>query len=265
MDGHRVGKSDPCPCGSGKKSKQGRVAPVVRVSTPRFRPIGLYNVEVEDHHSYVVGRAGGSAVWSPNGMASGAGCGVPKPEEPGLFDNVPDPEGSLSSGVRSLRANQYDAASIAPGRVIRGTEEMRAVIGDALGAEGSHTDVMSGLFSFVRQGGGAGFQGVTRNALDRPGIVIRNYGKSSGEVMASVDLTRVDPARVFDLRDPAVQGAFLAEYPTFSKVVNRMAREGVVAVRGDIPVEAMTGLVRVPKNSDAAAIRSFLQALMGGR
>jgi len=55
---------------------------------------------------------------------------------------------------------------------------------------------------------------VTRNALDRPSIVIRNFGRSGGEIMASVDLTQVDAARVFDFRSPVVRDTFLARYPS---------------------------------------------------
>lgn len=182
----------------------------------------------------------------------------------GLLDNLPDPEGPLGSGVRSLRENQYDPAQIEAGQVLRGTEEMWAVVGNALRAEGTHTDIISGLFAYVRHGGGAGFQGVTRNPLDRPSIVIQNFGKAAGEVMAGVDLTHLDPVRVFDFRSPGVRDAFLARYPKFSGRFDLLAGEGVVAVRGDIPVEALTGLIRIPKSSDAAAVKWGLQVLAGG-
>lgn len=245
-----------------------REGEMIRVSGNRIAPveeqrrlpgmIEVFGIEVEYFHNYFVGRG-------PNAMLvhNGPDC-VLKPKEAGLFDELPDPEGPLGGGVRSLRENQYDPTQIEPGRVIRGTEEIRGVVGDALRAEGTHSDTMSGLHAFVRQGKGAGFQAVTRNPLDRPSIVIRNFGKSTGEVMASIDLTKIDPAQVFDFRSPEVQEAFLSRYPRFSKQIDRLASEGVVAVRGDIPVEAVTGVLRVTKPADAATVHAALSSLSGG-
>jgi hypothetical protein len=239
----------------------GKVVRVNRVGITRIQRVELYNFEVEDYHTYFVGDDG-NAVWSHNGIDGS--CGVPKPREPNLLDGLPDPDGPLANGIRTLRPNQYDATTVAQGQVLRGTEEMRAVVGNELVAEGTHTDALSGLFSFVRQGGGAGFQGVTRNPLDRSNIVVRNFKTSSGEVMVEIDLTRLDPARVFDFGNPVVRDSFLARYPTFEKMVNRMIFEGVVPVRGNIPVEALNGLVRIPKDAPPDVVLGHLRALVGG-
>lgn len=51
--------------------------PVVRASPPRFEPVELYNIEVEDFHTYFVGKTGQTSVWSHNGLR--AGCRIPKP------------------------------------------------------------------------------------------------------------------------------------------------------------------------------------------
>ncbi len=239
-----------------------RPIPIERVVPPQWEHTTVYNFEVDEYHTYFVGR-GDTAVWSHNGTGP-LGCGVPKAKEAGLFDHLPDPEGPVAGGVRSLRGNQYNPDAIAVGQVVHGTAEIRAVIGEALQATGRHTDALSGLYAFIRRNGGAGFQGVTRNPLDRPSIVIRNFGESTGDVIAAVHIPRIEPARVFDLRSPAVQEAFLARYPTYGREVNRLAGEGVVAIRGDIPVGAVTGLARFPKNADPATIRAVLLALMGG-
>jgi hypothetical protein len=57
------------------QNRQGQVVPVRQVTAPRFERIELYNVEVEDYHTYFVGK---TQVWSHNGLESG-GCGIPKP------------------------------------------------------------------------------------------------------------------------------------------------------------------------------------------
>jgi hypothetical protein len=194
----------------------------------------------------------------------GGSCNIPKPKSAGLFDDLPDPEGGISHSVRTLRPNQYKTDQIAEGQIVRGTEEMRAVVGDALLAEGKHSEPLKGLYSFVRQGGGAGFQGVTRNPLERTQVVVKNFKTSSGEVMVAVDLSKLDAARVFDLRAATVEKAFLAKYPKFEKMYNRMAREGVIAVEGHIPVEALTGVVRIPKHAPPATVQAHLEALVGG-
>jgi Pretoxin HINT domain len=60
------------------QNEQGEVVSITSTSAPRSEPIKLYNIEVEDYHTYFVGRAGGTAVWSHNGLENG-GCGIPKP------------------------------------------------------------------------------------------------------------------------------------------------------------------------------------------
>ena len=51
---------------------------VTSVTPPRFEYIDLYNVEVEDFHTYFVGKSSDTAVWTHNGLANG-GCAIPKP------------------------------------------------------------------------------------------------------------------------------------------------------------------------------------------
>ncbi|MCI0700808.1 MAG: HNH endonuclease [Planctomycetia bacterium] len=51
--------------------------PVTSVSPYRFEYIELFNWEVEDSHTYFVGRAGETSVWSHNGLQGG--CAIPKP------------------------------------------------------------------------------------------------------------------------------------------------------------------------------------------
>lgn len=57
------------------QSEQGQVVSVTHVSPARFEPIDLYNVELEDFHTYFVGRPDGTSVWSHNGLEGG--CGIP--------------------------------------------------------------------------------------------------------------------------------------------------------------------------------------------
>src|SRR5690606_31546404 len=77
-----------------------------------------------------------------------------------LFDDLPDPDGPMGIGVRVLHPNQYNLAGINPGVIIRNQEQISNAIGDALQATGTHSNVWSGLYSFMRHGGGAGFLGV---------------------------------------------------------------------------------------------------------
>ena|GEM_PF-4007482 len=94
--------------------------------------------------------------------------------------------------------------------------------------------------------------------------MIRNFGISSGEVIAEIDLTLIDKSRLFDFRNDAIRESFLGRYPGFRRQLERLAAEGVVAVEGDIASEAVLGLIRIPKPADAIVIRAAVQLLLGG-
>lgn len=70
----------------------GRAVRVNAVTAPRTEPIDLYNLEVEDFHTYFVGDDG-NAVWSHNGLDGG--CSVPKPAQ--RQRQVPESDGYWSS------------------------------------------------------------------------------------------------------------------------------------------------------------------------
>ena len=46
---------------------------------PQIQPIELYNIEVEDLHTYYIGQSNKTSVWAHNGLEMGDGCGIPKP------------------------------------------------------------------------------------------------------------------------------------------------------------------------------------------
>jgi hypothetical protein len=67
--------------------------PVTHVSPPRFQYIDLYNVEVEDFHTYFVGRPGETSVWTHNGLEGG--CAIPKPAQ--RQRQIPESDGYWST------------------------------------------------------------------------------------------------------------------------------------------------------------------------
>ena len=187
----------------------------------------------------------------------------PKPNQAGLFDQLSENDEVNGVGIRSLRADQYDQNAMADGQQLRTVAEISHAIGDALTATGSHSESIMGLYSFVRQGRGAGFQAVTRDPHLRPSIVVRNFEKSTGEVLAAVEFQRLDEDCLFDFQNLEVQQAFLKRYPRFNKQLNQLAHEGVVAIRHNIPNNAVTGLMRIVKPADATTLHLALQALLG--
>ena len=62
------------------RTKENRPIPVERIVPPGWEHTTVYNFEVDEYHTYFVGR-GTTAVWSHNGLG-GAGCGVPKAATP---------------------------------------------------------------------------------------------------------------------------------------------------------------------------------------
>ncbi len=234
---------------------------VTEITPPQPKQVDLHNLEVEDYHTYFVGH-GGSAVWSHNGLEMS--CAIPKPKEVGLFDDIPHPDGPLGVGARALRKDQYVEAALPLDHVVHDPVAIRAVIGDGLLARGSHDTVMSGIYSFMRQNGEAGFQAVTRDPTQRVGIVTRNMGLSEGSVLAAIDISRLPSNRVFDLRSDSVRTAFMKDYPEFVKMYDRIASEGVVAIRGTIPSDAVSGLLRHSRPVKRADLESVFAKLFGG-
>ena len=191
--------------------------------------------------------------------------GIITATQPGLFDHLPDLYESVGIGIRSLRLDQYNPNIITPGVLVIESASIQAVIGEALCPTGMHTDAISGLYAFVRQGRGAGFQAVTRNPGDRPNLVIRNFEKSTGEVMATIELSNLDEVRLFDFQNPVVQANFLARFPRFGKQVRRFAQEGVVAVRYDIAKEVVLALIRTIKPTKEDTLHAAMDRLLRGR
>jgi RHS repeat-associated protein len=164
--------------------------------------------------------------------------------------------------ARTLRPNQVNLSAIGENTVVRSPADVRNVIGDALQATGTSQNEISGLYSYLRQGRGAGFQGVTGNAASRPNVVLANFETSQGEVIAAIDVSKIPAGRVYNLADPAVRQQFLQQYPRFQGMYERIASEGVIAVRGDIPAEAVTGVARISKTADAATKQALISELL---
>lgn len=165
----------------------------------------------------------------------------------------------LGRGLRTLQSSQLKkAATMVLGRVIKSQSEIREIVGPSLQTSGSHSNEWTGLWKFIRSGGGAGFQAVTKDPKNRLKVVYTNFKTASGNVVARIDLDKLNRTNVFDLQNPAVRAEFLRQYPRWANMYDTMAAEGVVAVRGDIPVDAVTGLVRVRGN---ASERSFLDTI----
>jgi phage-related protein len=192
-----------------------------------------YNCEVEEYRTYFV--------------SAGEG-------QPGIWVH------NASVGVRVLRPDQVFQLII-PEIVITSREAIRQVIGNALQASGSYSTELKGLYSFLRQGGGAGFQGVTGEAIDRLEVVLKNIETKGGGVVAAMDLERIGARRVFDLTDPEVVNMLMKDYPRYYKMFGRMTAEGVVAVRGKIPALAVQSLVNIPPGLSAAGKRAILEEL----
>ena len=80
--------------------------------------------------------------------------------------------------------------------------------------------------------------------------------------MAAIDTSKIDASRLYNLADPFVRQQFLQRYPRFQGMYDRIASEGVIAVRGDIPSDAIVGLARVGQNLDAAAQQRLIAELL---
>jgi hypothetical protein len=161
-----------------------------------------------------------------------------------------------------LRPDQVDISAIPENSIIKSRDNIKAVIGDSLKVTGTHTTDLSGLYSFIRRGGGAGFQGVTAKPLSQnSNIVLKNFRTRKGEVIAAIDIGKIDPAKVYDLSNNELRNLFLNKYSSFSKMYDKMASEGVIAIRGDIPAEVIIGLTRPSKSADNAAIQALLSQL----
>lgn len=185
--------------------------------------------------------------------------GTPIEQIPG---HAPGLGGGGPLAARTLRPDQVNLSAIAENTVVRSPAEVRAVIGDGLRATGGHSDEISGLYSYLRQGRGAGYQGVTGNFASRPNVALANFQTSQGEVIAAIDVSRIEAGRVYNLANESVRRQFLDRFPRFQGMYDRIAGEGVIAVRGDIPSEAVVGLARVGSNLDAAAQQRLIAELL---
>jgi hypothetical protein len=194
-----------------------------------------YNCEVEGFHTYfVAGDDGAPGIWVHNASVS----------------------------VRTLRPDQV-YQTILPGVVITDREAIRAVVGKSLNATGSYSTELGGLYSYLRRGGGAGHLGVSspeaRNAME---AILRNLETKGGGVMAAIDLERVGVRRVYDLANPEVMERLLERYRRFNKFFTRLEGEGVIAVRGMIPSQAVRSLVNIPPGISEAERRELIDQLV---
>ena len=171
--------------------------------------------------------------------------------------------GTFLAAARTLRTDQVNLGAIAVNSVVRSPQSIRAVIGDALRANGGHATPFTGLWAYIKnKRGGAGIQGVTENAGSRLNVVLTNFQTSDGEVIAAIDLSRLDPNTVYRLSDPAIRQPFLNTYGRITGYYDRLAGEGVTAIIGNIPADAVVGLARISKNLGEAAQRQIVQELL---
>lgn len=102
------------------RTEENEVVPVEGVVGPRWEQTSVYNVEVEDFHTYFAGK-GDKFAWSHNGGADG--CGVPKAAKmteddiikgikaPGKFDAT---VGAEADAVRAVRTALPHATELPP-------------------------------------------------------------------------------------------------------------------------------------------------------
>jgi hypothetical protein len=197
-----------------------------------------YNLEVDGFQTYyVAGHAGAPGIWVHN----------------------------QSVGVRVLRPDQVYQL-ILPQIVITDREAIRNIIRGSLEATGSYSTELRGLYSFLRQGGGAGFQGVTGDAITHLEVVLANVEQKGGGVVAAIDLERIGAQRVYELTNPEVMNRLMTAYPkgqgNMEAAWLEMASEGVVAVRGKIPARAVQSLVKIPPDLSGAEKQAILEELL---
>src|SRR5207248_3056197 len=108
---------------------------VLQVTEVRYidEIIDTFNCEVEEYHTYFVASSD---------------------KEPGIWVHN-------ASAIRVLRPNQV-FEFIVPKIVISNREAIRSVIGRSLNATGRYSTELKGFFAYMRSGGRAGFQGVTK-------------------------------------------------------------------------------------------------------
>jgi hypothetical protein len=195
-----------------------------------------YNCEVEAYHTFFV---------------------AADDDSPGVWVH------NQSLGVRVLRPEQVYQL-ILPEIIITDREAIRAVVGKSLQATGNYSTELRGLYAFLRSGGGAGYQGVTAEAISRLEVVLSNLEEKGGGVVAAIDLESIGASRVFELTDPAVMNRLLKAYPNpgIEKFFARLASEGVVAVRGKIPAKAVRSLVNIPETLSATEKEIILKELL---
>lgn len=195
-----------------------------------------YNCEVEGFHTYfVAGDDGAPGIWVHN----------------------------ASIGIRTLRPDQVYAPLI-PKAIVTDGEEIRRVIRESLRAQGNFNNELQSLYAYLRGPNSAGFLGVTspeaRNAMT---AMLDNLGKKGGGgVIAAVDLRRITPGMVYDLSDPRVMEMLLQRYERNRAMFTGLREEGVIAIRGVIPAEAVQSLVNIPPGLSRAEQRELFERLV---
>ena len=230
----------------------GRLEPGERVKTldgtsvvewyvMREKPEAVYNIEVEGDHVYRVGQSGI------------------------LVHNA-------SAGRVTDTSRVGDASLAANNCIVTDSDIIKKVIGSELTATGRHTTLLGGILQFILRGRGAGFLGVTRDAVDRTDLVfMRIQGSSSTEVViVAIDLSKVDAATVYTpdtpVGDPSqpLFDALVAEYPNSTRMINvlpNLRAEGWTAIDGRIPSSAIVKLLKTTTTVGSATINPLLKEL----
>lgn len=168
---------------------------------------------------------------------------------------------------RVLRPDEATLSAFTEGTIVRSPSQIRAIIGTALMATEKQSSIWKGLHRYLMHGGGGGFVGVTASAAKRLEFVLGIFRAKDSEVVAAIDLKAIDPSRVYDLSDPSIRADFVAKYPylRYVKTFDLIASEGAVAILGEIPAEAVRGLVRIPQSLDDATVTALIKELLTGQ
>ncbi|MDJ0694549.1 polymorphic toxin-type HINT domain-containing protein [Mastigocoleus sp. MO_188.B34] len=168
-----------------------------------------------------------------------------------------------TSAARILEPSQV-LAEAEPKVVITDPVEIERILGPEIRALGRHNPDKpeGGFLQYLRKGGGAGFLGVTVNVVDQLDTVVANVRTKEGGILTLVDLRLIEPGHVWDLSDPVTRGRMEDAYPRFRNMYQVMIEEGVVAIKGQLPTEAVQGLVSIPKRTSEVEIRQLAQHLL---
>lgn len=170
-------------------------------------------------------------------------------------DDEDDPE-KRRIFTRILHPDQLKRKNIGIKSVRRSERSLRRNLPREFTPFGSNTSAMSGLFSFMRKYGGAGYMGFHTDPggeLTRAQVVgsvlskmrsKRQTRSSRGPKFAivAIDASQLNAGSMQDLTRPATRRSFLREYPNFSSMYDNHAEEGVVAIGESIPRDAVIAL-----------------------